>query len=299
MLEQEIPIPPELRNATKEPVVIDEFISPAHERHDPSNIIRYDGKYYIWFTEHLKDSDGFIGCYMLYATSSDGYDWNIQGKALGAGGKGDWDEKGALTGYVVPHDGKFYLFYTGVGPEYTDRMTCKTGIGYAVADTPDGPWERCDAPILWPSDDEWEYLNNDDTNIIFREGKWWLYFKGKPRTSKEVRATKIGLAISDNLTGPYEKHPENPLFDGHALTTWVHRDGVAALTGFGIHGKLLWSEDGVHFITVKNYRNGSTGLYCPQNFRNGINNEGVSWGFDVEYHRPRFIFRFNTNMTVR
>lgn len=292
-------IPRELLDAAREPFVIDEFVSPENERHDPSNIIRYDDKYYIWFTEHPKGSSGWAGCYMMYATSADGYDWKIQGKAIDAGGPESWDAKGALTAYVVPHDGRFYLFYTGVGPDFVDRQSSKTGIGYAVADTPDGPWQKCDAPILWPSNDEWEYLNNDDTNIIFREGKWWLYFKGRPRTG-DHRKTKIGLAISDNLTGPYEKCPENPLFDGHALTAWVHRDGVAALNGLGVNGKLLWSEDGVHFTEVKNFRNQSTGLYCPQNFGSGVNDEGITWGFDVETGKhARFIYRFNTNMTVR
>jgi predicted GH43/DUF377 family glycosyl hydrolase len=285
----------ELKDASREPFVIDEFVSPELERHDPSNIIKYNDKYYIWFTEHPKSTSWHEGsAFISYATSVDGYGWKIHGPVLAPPQSGSWDEKGAITAYVVPEDGKYYLFYTGGAADFIAGQS-KTGIGYAVADTPDGPWKRCDTPILWPSDDEWEYLRNDDTNIIFWKDKWWLYFKGKPRNG-DPRATKIGLAVSDNLIGPYKKHPENPLFGGHALTTWVHRDGVAALTGFGVHGKLLWSEDGVHFVKVKNFRNQSTGLYCPQNFENRINSDGVTWGFDVEIACPRFIYRFNTNM---
>jgi hypothetical protein len=295
---ESVHIPKEIREASREPYLIDTFISPTLERHDPSNIIRYNDTYYMWFTEHPKGTDGWHDCYMVLATSKDGYDWTIQGKAIGQGKKGDWDEKSALTAYVVPHDGKYYFFYTGAGPDFTDRATSKTGIGYAVADTPDGPWEKCPEPILWPSDDEWEYLSNDDTNIIYREGKWWLYFKGKPRGTDQY-GTRIGLATSDNLTGPYVKHPENPLFDGHALTAWVHRNGVAAMSGWGIRGTLLWSEDGVHFTKVKNFRNKSTGLYCPQNFGDGTNFEGITWGIDVEKDRPRYLYRFDTNMQIK
>lgn len=127
-------IPRELCDATKEPYVIDEFISPEHERHDPSNIIRYDDKYYVWFTEHTKASFGYDTCYVMYATSTDGCDWRIEGKALSAGGPGDWDERYAYTAHVVPHDGKYYLFYTGKRAE-----SSKPCIGYAVADTPEGP----------------------------------------------------------------------------------------------------------------------------------------------------------------
>jgi predicted GH43/DUF377 family glycosyl hydrolase len=297
--ERAISVPKELAEATKEKVVLDVFISPEHERHDPSNIIKHDGKYYVWFTEHPKGTSGWAKSSTIqYATSSDGYDWTIEGTAVSHGQPGEWDEQGTLTAYVVPNEGKFHLFYTGVGPEFKERHNSKTGIGYAIADSPEGPWDKCAEPILWPTDDEWECLNNDDTNIIYREGKWWLYFKGKPRNNDSA-ATQIGVAISENLTGPYEKHPANPLFKGHALTAWVHRDGVAAMTGFDVTGELLWSEDGIHFVKVKDLRNKSTGVYCPNNFKDGSNDDGVTWGFDVQAGRPRYIYRFNADMTVR
>lgn len=142
-------IPEELRDAAKEEVEIREFISSEDERHDPSNILKLNGKYYVWFTEHTNKIRGwYSNSCIKYATSIDGYDWKIQGVAISGGNKGEWDEKGTLSAYVVPLDDKYYMFYTGVGPEFEDRLKDKTGIGYVVADNLEGPWIKHNKPIL-------------------------------------------------------------------------------------------------------------------------------------------------------
>ena len=122
----------------------------------------------------------------------------------------------------------------------------------------------------------WDGTHNDDANIIFFKNKWFLYYKGKP----PVGGTRNGVATSDNLLGPYVKYAGNPVFAGHAETAWVHRDGVAA---FGY--KTYWSEDGFHFVTASDWSPGTVGIYCPENFGNGRNSHGVSWGL-VVMHRP-------------
>ena len=85
-----------------------------------------------------------------------------------------------------------------------------------------------------------------DSNAVFREGKWWLYFKGKKAHEKPWE-THIGVAVSDHIEGPYEVHPNSPLFDGHAFTAWKHRGGIAALRG-KYWPEILWSEDGLDFV---------------------------------------------------
>ena len=45
--------------------------------------------------------------------------------------------------------------------------------------------------------------------------------------------------------------------------------------------RALWSEDGVHFVKAGAFDNKPTGFYCPENFGNGVNNRGASWGLDV------------------
>jgi len=124
--------------------------------------------------------------------------------------------KGALTSYVVPWKGLFYLFYAGVGPEFVSAQKSKRGIGYAVSETPDGPWKKHPGPILWPGDNTWDELCCDDANLIYPEGKWCLYYKGRTLGDRPMKL-KVGVAVANDITGPYTKHPENPLFPGHAF----------------------------------------------------------------------------------
>ncbi len=241
--------------------------------HDPSSIIKYNNQFYFWYTEHTLSTNGWDG-YITWATSPNGFDWTNHGIAIPVGESGSIDDKAAITGYVVPHDGKYYMFYTAFGSPNKYK-----GITYAVAETPDGPWTKSGKKILWPSGDpnDWDGTHNDDANIIFFKNKWFLYYKGKP----PVKGTRNGVATSDNLLGPYVKYASNPVFAGHAETAWVHRDGVAA---FGY--KTYWSEDGFDFVTASDWSPGTVGLYCPENFGNGRNYHGVSWGL-VVIHRPR------------
>lgn len=120
--------------------------------------------------------------------------------------------------------------------------------------------KHLDAPILWPGEDgAWDALCCDDPNVIFRDGQWWLYYKGRKRNSHPMNSF-TGLATAPTITGPYTKHPENPLMSRHAGSAWVHRDGA--------HG-VRWSQDGVHFVEAGLLPNKSTGLYCPENFGDG------------------------------
>ena len=292
------PIPPELLDPEKKRVEITGIGQDrVLERHDPSNVIRHDGKYYVWYTEH-RPGVGFIDTYVQRATSQDGYHWEVQGKALGKGKPGDWDEKGALTCYVVSWQGRFYMFYTGVGANFVDAHHSKRGIGYAVAESPDGPWAKQeDQPILWPGDNTWDDLCCDDANLIYRERKWWLYYKGRT-LGDQPGQSQVGVAVSDKITGPYRKHPQNPLFPGHAFSTWVHRDGVAAIGGEAGGHFVRWSRDGVHFVKAGAFDNKSTGFHCPENFGNGTNSRGVSWGFDVARTKPRYVYRFDCTMRI-
>lgn len=79
-----------------------------------------------------------------------------------------------------------------------------------------------------------------------------------------------------------------PVFPGHAFTTWVHRTGVAAF-GYGT----FWSEDGFTFVKTSDWTPKTIGLYCPENFGNGVNNNAVSWGMKVKFpdDRCRYITR--------
>ncbi|MGD2175455.1 MAG: family 43 glycosylhydrolase [Candidatus Brocadiaceae bacterium] len=293
-------VPSELRTARKvraETTGLER--DPSVERHDPSNVIRHGGRYHFWFTEHPAATSGFREGYIRRATSEDGTHWTLHGTAYAGGRAGEWDEQTALTSYVVPQRGRFYMFYTGVPAEFEDHQTDRRGIGYVVANSVDGPWRKeANEPLLWPGEDgAWDELCCDDANLIYRERRWWLYYKGR-RKGDDPNDSRIGVAFADELTGPYEEYPHNPVFIGHALTAWVHRQGVAAIGG-GNQPDLLWSPDGLNFQPVVEFPNQSTGLYCPENFGNGVNTRGVEWGIDVDWSDPpRYLYRFNCNLRL-
>ena len=131
-----------------------------------------------------------------------------------------------------------------------------------------------------------------DSNVIFREGKWWLYFKSR-RDTETNKDTRIGVAVADQITGPYRKHPANPLFAGHAFSAWRHRDGVAALCG-AISPKIKWSPDGLHFVDAGEMPNHSTGLFSPDVDADPKNLRGFEWGLE-QYSEtgPRGLRRFD------
>jgi hypothetical protein len=258
-----------------------------YHHHDPSNIIKYNGQYYLWYTQHNLTTNGWDG-FIVWATSPNGTDWTTHGTAIPRGEPGTLDDKAAITSYVVPHDGKYYLFYTAFG-----SLSEYKGITWAVAESPDGPWTKSGKKLLWPSGNpnDWDGTHNDDANVIFFNNKWFLYYKGKP----PVESTRNGVATSDNLLGPYEKYAGNPVFAGHASSAWVHRDGVAA---FGF--KTFWSEDGFHFVQTSDWSPGTVGLYCPENFGNGSNNRGVTWGLVViKKPSPRHIGRLEVPLSLK
>lgn len=281
---------------------------PANDNHDPSNVINHGGKYYFWYTEHYYHNRpggpqlaAFKGTKVHYAVSTDGHEWETRGVALDVNAPGHWDSDGVLTAYVVPTGGRFYMFYTGVGPVYRDLNVDPRRIGVAVADNPDGPWVRYDGnPVLEPEAGAWDEIACDDANVIYRDGRWWLYYKGR-RLNVESNETEVGVAFAKRITGPYTKYESNPIMPGHALTAWVHRYGVAYLGGLKDDARVYWSEDGLHFTPAGPFEHiRSTGVYCPANFGNGINPDGVTWGVFVE-HRPgskRRISRFDCDLAV-
>jgi len=269
-------IPAELLAITKTTTVIGAFRpTPQFDRHDPSNIIRYDGFYWVFYTRNV----GYHKEVSVQAAkSADGYQWTDLGEALGLGRGGAWDESGAIAPYVVSHEGEFYLFYTG----FRGGNLATRELGCAIAEHPGGPWIRWHGnPILRQSPDPtaWDSGMLGDSNVLFRQGKWRLYFKSR-RDTETSRETRVGVAVADEITGPYRKHPDNPLFAGHAFSAWRHRDGVAALCGV-VSPKIKWSPDGLHFLDAGEMPNQSTGLFSPDADSDPDSLRGLDWGLEV------------------
>lgn len=284
---------------------------PNDNNHDPSNVIAYKGRYYLWYTQHRNDKpyNHFADCKIMYKTSTDGFHWD-EGKDAFLPGEEGWDNRGVLTAYVAPWEDKYYLFYIGVGDDFALGLDFSRGCGVAVADTPDGPFERIgDGPVIYPDKDAWDNDSNDDATVLRKDGKWWLYYKGST-VGLMPDQTRVGLAFSDTITGPYVKYEGNPIAKGHAFAIWPYKHGFLYLSGLKdgdegtVYGNwhdttgtqsLYWSEDGIHFEKCCEFLNRAAGIYTSIIADGSQTDITKFWGLSVNTlhnHLDRYIERF-------
>ncbi|MHC4252340.1 MAG: family 43 glycosylhydrolase, partial [Planctomycetota bacterium] len=254
-------------------------------RQDPSNVIRVGELYHVWYTQRKTGTHPYAST-VYHATSTDGFDWQDRGEAFGKGPKGAWDSFGVITPYVAVIDGTYYLFYTGTSAERPFKSRGADGtlrhLGVAVADDAGGPWRRFEGnPVLSPDEGAWDSLIVDDTHVIVREGKCWLYYKGGHRTIKPSD-TEWGLALADSPTGPYVKHGANPLIGGHTVCVWPHWSGIAAFVDKAGPERFTvqYSPDGIRFERAARLEVVHTGCgpYDPDAFTDARLGGGITWG---------------------
>ena len=161
---------------------------------------------------------------------------------------------------VAPHNPTVHK----VGNRYALLYIANTGrdfpasqkIGMATSLSLDGPWEKVaiDGLILAPPDDRtiWSHGSvvgvNNPALLLHPDGRYYLYYKAM--AEGDVR--RMGVAISENLEGPYVFHKtpltsnKGTIEDGYAF---VEGDAVYLLTTDYDEGNgLLWkSHDGLSF----------------------------------------------------
>ena len=222
-------------------------------RRDPSGIITVGDTYYVYYSRATGKTYGFgtgdpekkvfpwDKTEVWYATSQDGKDWKEQGIAVARGEPGSYDDRSVFTPEILVHEGKYILVYQTVKAPYVNRV--KNQVGMAISDSPEGPFVKLEQPILSPSDDG-EWLGEEDTRfkvkkqgsfdshkvhdptLLYYKDKFYLYYKGERMGERKTfggREIKWGVAISDQLEGPYEKSPYNPITNsGHELCVWPY-----------------------------------------------------------------------------
>jgi hypothetical protein len=273
-------------------------------RRDPSPVIFVDTLYLVWYTKNPDHDHGFDGT-IWHAVSDDGLRWEEDGQSIGKGSAGAFDECGVYTPTILIADGIYYLYYTAMPIEwYANQETTKGAIGLASADSPFGPWTKFSGnPVLTTSDnpDDFDSLRVDDTVIIKRRGKYWMYYKGR-RWGMPWTTTKMGAAISDAPSGPWVKCPENPILgSGHEVCVWPHGSGVGCLVSdVGPEGNSLqFSEDGLRFNKIMEaFPPRAPGLFRSDGFAE-IEGEGITWGLCIgeDEERP-YLQRFDCDLGV-
>lgn len=299
-------------------------------RRDPSAVIQVGDTYYTWYTRGEGETKGFgtgdvsakvfpwDQCEIWYATSKDGWTWKEQGRAVGRGPDGAFDDRSVFTPEIFVHEGKYYLVYQVVQSPYTIRV--KENVAMAVADSPDGPWEKLPEPILRPADNgiwlgeeddrfaviergDFDSHKTHDPCLLYYKDKFYLYYKGEQMGERMTfggRDVRHGVAIADRPEGPYVKSPYNPISNsGHEICVWKYRGGVASLitTDGPEKNTIQWAPDGINFeiMSVLKGTPHALGLFRPED-TDGDPQDGIRWGLCHEYMtwNWQYILRFET-----
>ncbi len=297
-------------------------------RRDPSSVIVVDGTYYVYYTKSEGRHVGFHSgdpyakvfpwdyCDLWYATSKDGVNWEEKAIAVARGEQGEYDDRSVFTPEVLAYDGKVYLVYQTVQHPYVNRSF--ENIAIAVSDSPCGPFVKSKEPILTPSKDgEWDGEEDNRFSVVKKgsfdshkvhdpilypfKGKFYLYYKGEPMGEELFmggRETKWGVAIADDILGPYNKSEYNPVTNsGHETCLWQYNGGIAAfLRTDGVEKNTLqFAEDGINFeikAVIKHGPEACGPLRQEESFDNPL--KGMEWGLCHDWQDGwGFIKRFD------
>ena len=288
---------------------------PGCTRRDPSDIIKVGDAFYIWYTKVYGRSPGYWGT-IWYATSKDeGYTWQEKGEVLGVGTKGSFDSQATFTPNIIYAAGKYYLFYTGVKPTpgRTDGVfennssSDVTAIGIAESESPDGPFRRLHEgePALRISNERntFDSYRIDDAVLLVRDGKYWLYYKGRNLKHGEDGPwkTKMGVAFSENPEGPYVRYENNPILDkSHEVMIWKQGRGIACLAS--ISSTFEYAHNGVDFtatpLNIKipdEERPKAPGAFRPDLVDREAKNTGLTWGISMVHNGDEsYLIRWKT-----
>ena len=130
-----------------------------------------------------------------------------------ANGKKFWDADVTHNPNIVLRDGKFLLYYVGnYGDGNYPTHRNHQRIGVAIADKPEGPWRRFDAPIIDVNTDATAFDSLCVANpaaAVRPDGGLIVIFKAVPIVPGKVMGGNVryGVAVADKPEGPYVKRP--------------------------------------------------------------------------------------------
>ncbi|WP_324677466.1 glycoside hydrolase family protein [Hymenobacter sp. GOD-10R] len=181
-----------------------------------------DGKVHVFFSRWpaKRGMGGWINSSEIAHAVGDSPEGPFQylETVLAPRGPGFWDATTCHNPHIQFVDGKYCLFFMGNSNGKTDTKR----IGLATADSLNGPWKRPDQPLLLPGETgAWDdHCTTNPAFVKLPNGQYWLYYKSWNTAdyvnSKDpvIRGNrKYGLAIADQLEGPYVKYAGNPVVD--------------------------------------------------------------------------------------
>lgn len=224
-----------------------------------------DGMYYLYFSFWPKsghfDNDWVIYSKIGYAVSDNPYgDFKYCGIALDRGI--GWDSGAVHNPAVIKHKGKYYMYYMGNygnGEFWNHRNNQR--IGVAVSDSPHGPWQRFDTPVIDVNKNGFDSLMTSNPSVtIGYDGKFYMIYKGVTDNGNYPMggAVVCGIAVADNPTGPFKK------YDKPVMVNPEHDRSV--------EDAFIWYENGRFYSLAKDFQGyftkagkGSIALFNSEN----------------------------------
>ena len=281
-------------------------------RRDPSDVIKVGKTCFVYYTKVYGRAPGYWGTIWCASSNDDGYTWQEHSEVLGIGKKGAFDSQATFTPNILFADGKYYLYYTGVKPtpgnekgEFENNATTDiTAIGVAVSDSPLGPFHRIsDEPILKvsPEPDKFDSYRVDDAVLLFRNGLYWIYYKGRSRVYaiNGPANTQMGAAFSKYPEGPFTKMDKPLLPESHEVMLWQEGPGVGALAS--LSNTFEYAPDGIDFLSNKLAVKVKNRPLAPGVFRHDLTNltikgEGLHWGISMIQNGDEcYLIRYKAN----
>lgn len=166
---------------------------------------------------------------------------------LPARGKEHWDGLCTHNPTVLLFDGRYYLYYMGNtqdgAPTQASRWTQRNHqrIGVAVADRPDGPWQRFDRPLIAPTPGFHDALCCANPSVLRRPGgkDYLMVYKAVGDRGELPFGGPVVhvVATASHPLGPFVKFPE-PAFTSQATT-------------FAAEDPFIWCQNGHYWAIVK------------------------------------------------
>jgi hypothetical protein len=215
-------------------------------------------------------------------------------------GKETWDKCAVHNPNIHKVGDQYVLLFIGNNNPKQPPHPSNQCIGMAVSRSLNGPWKRVgtDGRILSPPDSPkyWNFkAGNGVNNPAFLQnpdGGFFLYFK-----SSDGKNAKMGLAIAENLEGPYVQLPfpvtknEKTVEDGYAFVF----DGKICLLTTDNHGLIekgggvLWrSPDGIHFDEKEQGFSTVVKYLGEEKLKNAINYYS---GNIIKFERPQVLLQ--------
>lgn len=153
-----------------------------------------------WHLFHIAGTPGVSCClpgneiWFGHATTTDFLSWETHSPCFYLDPAG-WDNGHVFAPYVIEHDSKYWMFYTGCALDNTQR------IGAAVSDDLHN-WTRVGTrPVIRPEEYGWAFCPATggsacrDPHVCRFGDEYWLYYTAVTQTGRGA----VGLSVSKDL----------------------------------------------------------------------------------------------------